>query len=102
MDESRASLLSLATLILVIVLTGVATVIYPEDWAWPIWLPALFGPFLAMRLGSVSATVFVFLCFLLIVPLLIRVNIWTIMLALSGICIWLFIGFLVGLAAYAT
>lgn len=96
MNLTRNSVISIALGCLHVFLIAAATFLYPNDWPLPLWLAAVLSPLLGIRLGLAGAVSGVLICISLVFPVLIWRSIWTLILAILGICLWLFSGYMVG------
>ena len=101
MKQSGKSLLRFLVATLVIAIPGVAAFVYPENWILPLWLAALFGPYVGIRMGLDGAVLFALFCIAFFVPIMFRLNIWTTILALPGVLLWLYAGYTAGQWLYA-
>lgn len=86
---------------LLILLAGAFCFLFPEDKVLPLPLAALFGPFLAMRLGFVEGFVGVLICLGFSTPFAFKPRPLNLVLLSVGIGSWMLIGWLTGQLLYA-
>jgi len=80
-----------------VVLAGAATFLYPDDWNLPLPIAALFGPFLGVRMQLEGSFPFLLAFLILMVPITKWQNVFTGILLLVGLGLWLYSGYACGL-----
>jgi hypothetical protein len=98
MTARQATLIAYACVLLA---TWGACFLYPDDAVLPLPLAAVFGPFVAMRLGFSGGILMIVLSLGLAMPFVWKPHPITALLLCWGIVLWLYAGFAAGQWLYA-
>ena len=104
------SFAAIATATLLIASVAIASFLYPDNWMLPRSLAAIFGPFMAMKIGfgsfampgiGIAGAGVLATCSALFSTALLRPNRLTMILAVVGVALWLYSGYHTGGWLYA-
>lgn len=88
-------------LITMLHLLSIGCFIYPESWRLPLFLSAVFGPFISLRMGFDGGIIAAFVLALMMFPLMKKRTYPRLALFILSLGLWLFIGYNSGLWLYA-
>ena len=84
-----------------LVLTCIGSIFWPDDLSMPLPIAAVLGPFLTLRLGIGSGVPALVISLCLTAPYIFKQNIFTIAAPLLGLGLWLATGYFTGTLLYA-
>jgi len=97
---ARKNLL-LPTYVAVLTVISIACFFYPDDMVLPLPLAAVFGPFMAMRLGDSAGALSLLICLGFVAPFIWRRHVLTVLLLCLGVGLWAYTGYVAGRFLYA-